>query len=115
MSLMLIPLFWLAFVVFLVASIWKVFVKAGHPGWAAIIPIYNLYIMLQIAGRPAWWLILFLIPVVSLVVAVIVFIDLAKAFGRGTGFAIGLLLLGIVFWPILGFGSSTYQGKPPAA
>lgn len=106
-------LFWLALVVIFIASAWKVFTKAGQPGWAAIIPIYNVIVLLQIVGRPLWWLILLFIPVVNFVIAILVYIDLAKSFGQGAGFAIGLLLLAPVFWPILGFGSSRYIG--PAA
>jgi len=105
----------LAIMVAVVAGIWKVFVKAGQPGWAAIVPFYNIYVITQIAGRPAWWIVLFFIPIVSLIAAVILMIDVAKAFGKGTGFGIGLALLGIVFFPILGFGDATYQGAPKAA
>ena len=103
----------LAFVVFMIASFWKVFVKAGQPGWAAIIPIYNIYVMCKIAGRPGWWVLLMLIPIVSIVIAIIVAIDIAKAFGRGTGFGLGLAFLGFIFYPILGFGDATYT--PPSA
>jgi hypothetical protein len=81
---------------------WKVFAKAGHPGWAAIIPIYNMYVWCKIVGRPGWWVILMLIPLVNIVVAIIVCIDMAKSFGKGAGFGIGLALLGIIFLPILG-------------
>ena len=105
----------LAVVVLIIAGIWKVFTKAGQPGWAAIIPIYNLYILLKIAGRPWWWLLLFLIPPVNLFVAVMVSIDVAKAFGKGIGFGIGLFLLGFIFYPILGFGSDTYHPSAPPA
>jgi len=104
----------LAILVVVIAGVWKVFVKAGQPGWAAIIPIYNLYVLTQIVGKPAWWLLLFLLPIVNIVVAIIVYIELAKAFGKGAGFAIGLLLLGFVFFPILGFGDAQYQ-KPAQA
>jgi hypothetical protein len=100
----------LAIVVLIIAGIWKVFVKAGHPGWAAIIPIYNIYILTQIAGRPWWWLLLFLIPFVNLVAAIVIGVDVAKSFGKGTGFGVGLALLGFIFYPILGFGSAQYQG-----
>ena len=100
----------LAIAVLVIAGIWKVFVKAGHPGWAAIIPLYNLDILLKIAGRPGGWLLLFIMPVVSIVIAIIVAIDVAKSFGRGTGFGVGLAFLGPVFYPILGFGDSVYQG-----
>jgi hypothetical protein len=103
----------LAVIVLMIAGLWQVFTKAGKPGWAAIIPIYNLIILLEIIGRPIWWIILMLIPCVNIVVAAIVFIDLAKSFGKGVGFGIGLWLLGFIFIPILGFGSAQYQG--PAA
>lgn len=104
---------YLALIVLIIASFWKVFTKAGQPGWLSIIPIVNIYILCKIAGRPGWWLILLLIPIVNLVITAIVSIDVAKSFGKGTGFGIGLWLLGIIFYPILGFGSAQYQG--PAA
>ena len=103
----------LAVMVFLIAAVWKTFVKAGQPGWASIIPIYNTIVMLQIAGRPVWWIVLMFIPLVNLVIVIIVMIDLAKSFGQGAGFGIGLAFLGFIFFPILGFGSAQYQG--PAA
>ena len=107
---MLFLLCYLAVIVFVIAAFWKVFSKAGHPGWAAIIPIYNIYIMLKIADRPGWWLLLFLIPLVNLIIAILVAIDIAKSFGKGTGFGLGLAFLGFIFYPILGFGSATYSG-----
>lgn len=91
-------------------GIWKVFTKAGHPGWACIIPIYNYYTFCKVAGRPGWWVILAFIPLVNIIVGIIVLIDVAKAFGKGTGFGLGLIILGFLFFPILGFGSSRYQG-----
>lgn len=102
-----------AFIIFLIASFWKIFTKAGQPGWAAIVPIYNLVVLLQIVGRPVWWIVLMLIPLVNLVILVMVAIDLAKSFGKGAGFGIGLAFLGFIFYPILGFGSAKYVG--PAA
>jgi hypothetical protein len=93
---------------------WKVFVKAGHPGWAAIVPIYNLYILTQIAGRAWWWLILLFIPVVNLIVILVLCSDISKAFGRGLGTTIGLFFLPFIFYPILGFGSAQYQGPTRA-
>lgn len=99
----------LAIVVIIVAGVWKTFTKAGKPGWGAIIPIYNAILLLQIAGRPIWWIILLIIPVVNFVVAIIVSIDVARNFGKGTGFGLGLAFLGFIFYPILGFGSATYQ------
>jgi len=110
------PLFWicwLAFAILMIAACWKIFTKAGQPGWAAIIPIYNWYILCKIVGRPGWWVILLFIPFVNFIIGIILCIDLAKSFGKGVGFGIGLILLGIIFFPILGFGSAQYQG--PAA
>ena len=101
---------WLAVALLVIAGIWKTFVKAGEPGWACIIPIYNIIVLLKIAGRPLWWFILLLIPLVNFIVAIIVCIDVAKRFGQGTGFGIGLALLPFIFYPILGFGSATYKG-----
>jgi len=94
----------------LIVAMWKVFTKAGQPGWASIIPIYNLYIWCKIVGRPWWWIILMLIPFVNFIIGIILCIDLAKSFGKGAGFGIGLALLGVIFFPILGFGSAQYQG-----
>ncbi len=95
--------------VLIIISWWKVFTKAGKPGWASIIPIYNIIVLLDIVKRPVWWLILLLIPIVNIVIGIIVIFDLAKAFGKGTGFALGLLFLGIIFLPILAFGDAQYQ------
>ncbi|WP_053720250.1 DUF5684 domain-containing protein [Saccharothrix sp. NRRL B-16348] len=100
--------------ILLIAAMWKVYAKAGQPGWAAIIPIYNIYVQLKIVGRPGWWLILFLIPFVNIVITLIVAIDMAKSFGKGSGFGVaGLWLFGFVGYPILAFGDATYRG--PAA
>ena len=89
---------------------WKMFTKAGQPGWASIIPIYNIYIWCKIVGRPWWWILLMLIPFVNFIICIILCIDLAKSFGKGVGFGLGLAFLGIIFFPILGFGSAQYQG-----
>lgn len=97
-----------------IVGMWKLFVKADKPGWAAIVPIYNVIVLLEIVGRPLWWIILLLIPLVNLVILIMVTVDLAKSFGQGVGYAIGLLLLPFIFYPMLGFGDATYQG-PVAA
>lgn len=114
MIVMIIALMVFAFSMFamlvLMASMWKIFTKAGQPGWAAIIPIYNLVVMLQIVGRELWWFILFLFPVLNFVAAVVLAVDLAKSFGKGIGYAAGLILLPIVFYPLLAFGSAQYVG-----
>lgn len=93
-----------------VAGIWKMFVKANKPGWAAIVPFYNIIVMLEIIGRPLWWLVLCLIPVVNFVASIILSLDVAKAYGRGVGTGIGLIFLPYIFYPILGFGKATYVG-----
>jgi len=98
--------------VIVVASMWKIFTKAGEPGWASIIPIYSAIVLLKIVGRPAWWFLLFLIPFVNIIVLILVCIDLARKFGKGTGFGLGLAILGIIFFPILAFGDAQYN---PAA
>lgn len=102
-------LVWLALVIVIVAGMWKMFEKAGKPGWACLVPIYNAFVILQIAGKPAWWFLLFLIPVVNLVVAIIVMIEVARRFGKGPGFGLGLAFLGFIFIPILGFGDAQYS------
>ena len=105
----LLPLIQLVIVIVIIAGMWKTLVKAGQPGWAILIPFYNIYVLLKVAGRPGWWLILCLIPLVNLVVVVIMCIDIARKFGKGTGFAVGLFFLGFIFYPILGFGDATYD------
>jgi len=100
---------WLAVVVFVIAGMWLTFTKAGKPGWGAIVPIYNMILLLEIAGKPIWWVILFLIPFVNFVILIIVCIDVAKNFGQGAGFGLGLAFLGFIFYPILGFGSAQYK------
>ena len=107
---MIVGLVGLVFAIVMIAAQWKIFAKAGKPGWACLVPIYNAIVMLEIVGRPAWWFILMLIPGVSIIIAFIVVIDLAKSFGKGTGFAIGMIFLGIIFIPMLGFGDAEYLG-----
>lgn len=99
----------LAFLVAWIVGMWKVFAKAGQPGWASIIPIYNAVVMLQIAKKPVWWIILFLIPIVNIVIAILVAVEIAKRFNQGAGFAVGMVLLPFIFYPMLGFGPATYQ------
>lgn len=104
---------WLLIVIVDVVAAWRIFTKAGQPGWAVLIPIYDGYVMLKIVGRPGWWLILYFIPIVNIVIAIIVAVDLAKSFGQSPAFAVGLILLSFIFYPILAFGDSRYLG--PAA
>ena len=105
-------IFLLVYLVILVISIagcWKMFVKAGQPGWGILIPIYNVYLMIKIAGRPGWWLILMFIPLVNVIMGIIVTADVARNFGKGIGFVLGMIFLGFIFYPILGFGSAEYR------
>jgi len=112
------PVVWVIDVVLtvlMIAAFWKIFAKAGQPGWAAIIPIFNWIVWCKVAGRPLWWIVLLLIcfPVVYIILC----IDTAKVFGKGGGFAVGLIFLPFIFFPVLGFGSAQYQGasKPITA
>lgn len=110
---LIVMVFYLVLIVALIAANWKIFTKAGKPGWASIVPIYNIIVFLEIIGRPVWWIVLALIPFVNFIFAILVSIDLAKSFGKSTGFAVGLILLGPIFLLILAFGDAKYQG--PAA
>ncbi len=101
-------MFWLAIVILMIAAWVKMFQKAGREWWEAIIPIYNVYVLLKIVGKPGWWLLLYLIPLVNIVVSVIVKHNLSKKFGKDVGFTIGLIFLPFIFLPILGFGDSVY-------
>jgi hypothetical protein len=101
---------WLAITVALVVALWKLFVKAGRPGWASLIPIYNTVTLLQITGRSGWWLLGFLVPFLNVFVAIRLVFDLAKVFGRGIGFGFGLLFLFPIFLMILAFGDAVYVG-----
>ena len=98
----------------MIASVWKIFTKAGHPGWASLVPIYNIVVMFKIAGKPLWWLVLLLIPFANFVVLILVCVAIAKAFGKSTGFAVGMILLGIVFFPLLAFSDAKYTAPPTA-
>lgn len=89
------------------------FEKAGQPGWAAIIPFYNIYVLTQIAEKPGWWLILFFIPLVNLIASIMVWSAISTRFGKGDGFTVGLVLLSFIFIPILAFGDAKYKGNIP--
>ncbi len=124
------PTFWILGIVYLIvfivilASLWKIYTKAGKPGWAGIVPIYNLWVLLEIVGRPSWWFwmfiggaILSMIPILNfliaiglLVISIMIMLDLAKSFGKGGGYVVGMIFLPFIFYPILGFGSAQYLG-----
>ena len=109
MKQLLVTLIQLAIAVFYIIVWWKIFVKAGKPGWAAIIPIYNIIVMLQIVGKPIWWIILLLIPIVNIVIMILVCIELAKKFGKPAWHWILMILFGFIYFPILAFGDAKYK------
>ena len=131
---MLIALLLLVLYVLIVIAHWKIFTKAGQRGWASIVPILNLFVLVKLVKRPMWWAVLItiglivggapadaaaiikivtgLIAIAAAILLIITFFDLAKAFGHGVGFGLGLVFLSVIFALILGFGSSTYQLEP---
>lgn len=100
----------LAILVAIIAGYWRMFEKAGKPGWAILIPIYNVVVLLSVAGKPWWWILLLLIPIVSFFVVIVTFLDIARAFGQGALFGIGLLLFAPIFVMIIAFSDIQYQG-----
>jgi len=108
-------IFYLAILVLMIASGWKIYEKAGQPGWAAIVPIYNLIVLCKIIGKPTWWVVLCFIPIVNYVILIMMIHGLSKSFGKGAGYTVGLVLLGIVFYPMLAFGDAQYIGADGAA
>ena len=103
-------LFFLVFTILSIIGMWKMFTKAGKPGWAALIPIYNMVVWCQIVGRPAWWVVLLFIPGVNVVISVILCLDLAKAFGKDTLYGILIYLFQPIMFMVLGFGKDQYVG-----
>lgn len=105
------PLLYLGLIVVVVAGLWKVFTKAGQPGWAAIVPFYNSYVLTcEIAKKEVLWFVLQFIPLVGIVAYIMVAIEVARKFGKSEGYGIGLAFLPFVFFPMLGFGDARYQG-----
>ena len=105
-------LIYLAVIVVSVAALWVVFTKAGQPGWGAIVPIYNLILILKIAGKPVWWFLLCLIPLVNLVIVILIYVALAKNFGKSSGFTVGMIFLPFIFLPLLAWGDAEYSPQP---
>lgn len=101
---------YIAILVLYIASIWTLFNKAGQPGWACIIPIYNVIVYLRVVGKPWWWLFLFMIPYVNLIWVIWALNMLSKSFGKSEGFTVGLFFLSFIFLPILAFGDNKYLG-----
>lgn len=104
-----IGLVYLVLIILMVVSMWKIYTKAGKPGWASIIPIYNIVVFLEIVKKPIWWIFLMFIPFVNMILGVYLAHRLSRSFGRDIGTTLGLLFLSIIFYPILAFGSATYK------
>jgi len=113
MPMFLIPLIIIALHVSMIryVALWFVFKKAGEPGWAAIIPVYNILIAVKIAGKPWWYILLLLIPIVNIIIGIMILHGISKSFGKGGWFTVGLIFLRVVFIAILGFGAAQYTGS----
>ncbi len=90
---------------------WRIYEKAGKPGWAAVVPVYNVVVLLQIVEKPLWWAVFFFIPLINIVFSLIVHVELAERFGKGPLFGLGMTFFPVIFVPILGFGEAQYTGK----
>ena len=89
---------------------WKIFQKAGKPGWACIIPFYNYIVACEIVGKPIWWFLLMICPCINFIFGIWVANLISKSFGKSEGFTVGLVLLNPIFACILGFGDAVYLG-----
>ena len=99
---------YLAFIIFAIAGIWRTLSKAGLPGWGVLVPIYNLYLLCKLGGRPGWWVLLFFVPIVGPVINIMLAIDIARNFDKGVLFGLGLAFLPFIFFPILGFSGAEH-------
>ncbi|HEY4510653.1 MAG TPA: DUF5684 domain-containing protein [Candidatus Paceibacterota bacterium] len=102
---------WLAVGVLILISTWKIYMKAGQPGWAAIVPIYYIIVLLRIVKKPTWWTFLYFVPLVNIVISLIITHNLSKVFGKDISFTLGLIFLPFIFFPILAFGKPSYIGQ----
>lgn len=105
----LLVILWLIVAVVLIAANWKLFTKAGKPGWAILIPIYNVIVYLQIVDKPLWWIILFFIPVVNFVIAILVLLAFVQKFGKPGWHVVLALFAGVIYFPYLAFSSAEYK------
>lgn len=105
----------LALTIVLIAAMWRVFEKAGQPGWACLVPIYNMILLVRMAGKPDIWILYMFIPFVNFVISILLTVEIARKFGQGTGFAVGMIFLPWIFYPILGFGDARYLGASAVA
>ena len=102
--------FYIAVAVISIVAMWKIFQKAGKPGWHSIVPFLNMYDIMEISGYNGWLFLLLFVPIVNIVMLILAYVGLAKKFGKSGGFAVGLIFLNIIFMCILAFGSSKYEG-----
>lgn len=100
---------WLVVAIILIAANWKLFTKAGKPGWAVLIPIYNVIVYLQIVDKPVWWIVLFFIPIVNFVITIIVLLAFVQKFGKPGWHVVLALFLGVIYFPYLAFSSAEYK------
>ncbi len=101
---------YLLVIILLLTGAWYMFEKAGKPGWASIVPFYNIIVMLQIAQKPMWWIAMFIIPFANFVFMIMMFDAIAKKFGKDTGFTVGLVFLNQIFIAVLGYGDAVFEG-----
>jgi ABC-type sulfate transport system permease subunit len=97
-------------VILVIIAKWRIFEKAGQPGWGSIIPYIDFFFILKIVNKPLWWIIWLFVPLANVVVGIWVTNLLAKSFGKNEGFTLGLIFLPFIFYPILGFGNASFQG-----
>ena len=108
-------LFFLGFIgvfVLAFAGMWKMFEKAGNPGWTSLIPVYNMILLVRMAGKPDIWILYMFIPFANIIFGILVVMDVAKKFGQSSAFGLGMIFLPMIFYPILGFGDARYLGVP---
>lgn len=102
----------LVLAVVMIASLWKLFEKADKPGWAAIVPIYNFIVMLEIVGRPVWWILLLFVPFVNIVIEIMLMLDFAKAYGKSAGYGVLMIFFPYIMYPVLAFSKDTQYHGP---
>ena len=92
--------------ILLIVSMWKIYKKAGKPGWAAIVPVYNIIVLLEIAELPLWYIALFLVPFANIYAMFKIYIELAHKFGKSTGFGVASVFFSVICFPILAFNKN---------
>jgi hypothetical protein len=110
LNILVVVFFIFAISILVIIAQWRIYEKAGQPGWASLIPFYNFYVLLKIVGKPEWWLIWIFVPLANLIVGIWTTNLLSKSFGKDEAFTLGLIILPVIFYPILGFGNAEYQG-----